>query len=130
MDISWSSAIVIVLGTYVLFVFALVIVGRGTAARELALLVPNLLLLFRGLLGDARVPRSAKVVLAIAAAWIASPIDLIPEFIPIAGPLDDAIVAALALRYLVKRTGRELVVEHWRGERATLELLLRTARVP
>lgn len=106
-------------------VLALVAGGRRSQARELAILVPNLLVLFRGLLGDPRVPRSAKVWLWLAVAWIASPIDLVPEFIPIAGPLDDAIVAALALRHLLRRTDRRVLFEHWRGEAATLEAILR-----
>jgi uncharacterized membrane protein YkvA (DUF1232 family) len=129
LDAPWLPFVVAVVAVYAVLVLALVVAGRRTAAREVARLVPNLVLFFRGLLGDPRVPRRAKVVLAVAAVWIASPIDLIPEFIPIAGPLDDAIVAALALRYVVARTGREVVAEHWRGERTTLELLLRIARV-
>lgn len=107
-----------------LVVVALVLAGRRTAARELAALVPNLLLLFRGLLRDARVPRGAKLWLLLAVAWIASPIDLIPEFVPVAGPLDDAIVAALALRHLLRRTPRAVLLEHWRGDPATLERVL------
>jgi uncharacterized membrane protein YkvA (DUF1232 family) len=76
--------------------------------------------LFRGLLRDPRVPRSGKLWVAFAVVWIASPIDLIPEFIPIAGPLDDAIVAALVLRYLLRRTSDDGLSEHWRGDPATL----------
>jgi uncharacterized membrane protein YkvA (DUF1232 family) len=75
--------------------------------------VPNLLVLFRELLHDSRVPRGPKVWLGIAIVWIASPVDVIPEFVPIAGPLDDAIVAALVLRHLLRRTPREVVREHW-----------------
>jgi uncharacterized membrane protein YkvA (DUF1232 family) len=69
-------------------------------------------------------------VLAIAGVWLVSPIDLLPEFLPVIGPLDDAVVAALALRYLVRRSGVEVVREHWRGDPATLEALLRAARIP
>ena len=58
-------------------------------------------------------------------AWFASPIDLIPEFIPILGPLDDAVVAALILRHLGRSAGREVVGEHWRGDQAIIERLLR-----
>jgi uncharacterized membrane protein YkvA (DUF1232 family) len=61
--------------------------------------------------------------------WIASPIDLIPEFIPIAGPLDDAIVAALVLRHLLRRTARSVLIEHWRGDPATLEAIVGLRRV-
>ena len=63
------------------------------------------------------------------AAWIASPIDLIPEFIPILGPLDDAVVAALILRHIVRRAGPAVVAEHWQGDAETLQTLLRVAGV-
>jgi uncharacterized membrane protein YkvA (DUF1232 family) len=117
----------IALGIWLLLVVALVVAGRRTAARELATLVPNIAALFGGLLRDRRVPGGSKVLLAIAIAWIASPIDLIPEFIPIAGPLDDAIVAALVLRRVLRRTDQTVLEEHWRGEPATLEAILRLA---
>jgi uncharacterized membrane protein YkvA (DUF1232 family) len=110
---------------YALLVCALVVVGRRTAAQELALLVPNLVLLFKDLARDARVPRGSKVLLIFGALWFASPIDLIPEFIPVLGPLDDAVVAALILRHLFRSAGIDVVSEHWRGEPDTLSRLLR-----
>jgi uncharacterized membrane protein YkvA (DUF1232 family) len=106
-------------------IVVLIAVGRKSLARELATLIPNLVLLFRGLLRDPRVPRGAKLWLAFAVLWFVSPIDLIPEFIPIAGPLDDAIVAALVLRHLLRRTAPEVVAEHWRGDPRTLQLIMR-----
>jgi len=72
-----------------------------------ATLLLNLARLFKGLVGDPRVPRSFKALLLFGAAWIASPIDLIPEFIPFLGPLDDAVVAALILRRLVRTAGED-----------------------
>src|SRR3990172_2695084 len=77
-------------------------------------------------------PRSAarsegaqeRQALAFAVVWIASPIDLVPEFIPVAGPLDDAIVAALVLRHLLRRTDRSVVFEHWRGDGAPLSAIV------
>ena len=106
----------------------LILAGRRTAARELAVLLPNLLALFRGLVRDPRVPRASRVWLWVALAWLVSPIDLVPEFIPFLGPLDDAVVAALVLRHVLRRAGRDVVVEHWRGEPGTLDTLLRLAR--
>jgi uncharacterized membrane protein YkvA (DUF1232 family) len=105
----------------------LVWLGRGTIARELATLLPNLVSLFRGLLGDPRVSRSSKALLVVAAVWLASPIDLIPEFLPGIGGLDDAVVAALALRHLVRRAGADVVPEHWRGDPRTIAVVLRAA---
>jgi uncharacterized membrane protein YkvA (DUF1232 family) len=114
----WTAAIV-----------ALVALGRRSSAAELARLLPNLVVLFRGLLRDPRVPRSSKLWLGAAIVWFVSPIDLIPEFIPVAGPLDDAIVAALVLRHIVKRAGPTVVEEHWRGGPGTLRIILRAAGV-
>ncbi len=118
-------AVAIGVAVYAAFVAALFLAGRRTAAKELALLLPNLLVLFKGLAGDPRVPRRSKWLLAVGALWIASPIDLIPEFIPILGPLDDAVVAALILRHLLHTAGPDIITEHWRGDSATLDRLLR-----
>ena len=90
--------------------------GRRRGRPGLALLLPNLILLFKDLLRDPRVPRGPKIVLAIGIVWLVSPIDLLPEFLPVLGPLDDAVVAALVLRHLVHRAGAEVVREHWRGD--------------
>ncbi len=117
----------IVLGVWALAVITLFVLGRKTIARELVTLLPNLIRLFRGLLGDPRVPRTSKALLALAALWLASPIDLIPEFLPGIGALDDAVVAGLALRHVVKRAGSEVVRDHWHGDPRTVGLLLRVA---
>jgi uncharacterized membrane protein YkvA (DUF1232 family) len=118
------GGLLILAALYAALVAALVISGRGALAREVATFLPNLLLLFRGLAADPRVPRRAKIALALGAVWLASPIDLIPEFIPVAGPLDDAIVAALVLRYVLRSTERSVVDGHWRGDPKTLARLL------
>lgn len=118
-------ALAITVAVWLVAIGLLLAFGRVGAAKELAGLVPNLLLLFKDLMKDPRVPRSAKVWLAIAAVWLASPIDLLPEFLPVLGPLDDAIVAAAVLRHLVRKAGPDVVYEHWRGERATIARVLR-----
>jgi uncharacterized membrane protein YkvA (DUF1232 family) len=120
-------AVLIVVVVWLLAVLALLWFGRKTLARELISLIPNLVHLFRGLLRDERVPRSSKVLLVLGAVWLASPIDLIPEFLPGIGAVDDAVVAGLVLRHLVKRAGPEVVQDHWRGEPRTIGLLLRAA---
>lgn len=112
---------------WLLAVLVLVWLGRKTLARELVALLPNLVRLFRGLLGDARVPRSSKALLVLGAVWLASPIDLIPEFLPGIGGIDDAVVAGLVLRHLVRRAGPDVVKEHWQGDPRTVSLLLRVA---
>ena len=118
-----------VVAVWLVAVVVLVLLGRKSIARELIALLPNLVRLFRGLLGDERVPRSSKLLLLFGALWLASPIDLIPEFLPGIGPLDDAVVAALVLRHVVKRAGPDVVRDHWRGDPRTLSVLLRVARV-
>lgn len=118
-------ALAITAAVYVMAVAALFLVGRRAAAKEIALLLPNLLVLFKGLASDPRVPRGSKALLVLGAVWFASPIDLIPEFIPVLGPLDDAVVAALILRHLIRTAGPDIVAEYWRGEPATLARLLR-----
>ena len=120
---------VALLAVWLLVIVALFVAGRGTAARELATLLPNLIRLFRGLISDSRVSRGSKVLLVIGVAWIVSPIDLIPEFIPVLGPLDDAVVAALILRHVLRTAGPEVVADHWRGDPATLERILGLFRV-
>lgn len=98
-------------------------------AREFAALLPNLLRLLRDLAREERVPRISRFLVFVALAWIASPIDLIPEFIPILGPLDDILVVTLVLRHLVRRAGPAVVAGHWRGDEAGLRGVLRMAGV-
>jgi uncharacterized membrane protein YkvA (DUF1232 family) len=119
------DAAVVAAGVYAIAVAALIVAGRGSAAREVAGLIPNLALLFKGLARDPRVPRSSKLLVLFAVVWIVSPIDLIPEFIPVLGPLDDAIVAALVLRQLLRTLEQETVLDHWRGDPATIDRLMR-----
>jgi uncharacterized membrane protein YkvA (DUF1232 family) len=114
---------------WALAVASLAIAGRGTQARELATLLPNLISLFRGLRKDPAVPRSSKFLMLVALIWIASPIDLIPEFIPVLGPLDDVVVAALVLRRVIRSAGPDVARTHWRGNEDSLRILLRAAGV-
>ena len=78
----------------------------------------------RRLRRDPRVPLGAKLAVAFAALWVISPIDLIPEFLPVIGPLDDVIVVALALRYAARRVRRDVLFEAWPAEPQILERLL------
>jgi uncharacterized membrane protein YkvA (DUF1232 family) len=117
-----------VVSLWLLAALVLLWLGRRTLARELLTFLPNLLRLFRGLLGDPRVPRSSKALLLVGGLWLASPIDLIPEFLPGIGGIDDAVVAALVLRHLVRRAGPEVVREHWHGDPRTMGLILKVAR--
>lgn len=96
--------------------------------KELAGFLPACVTLIRRLRCDPRVPRSAKVAVLVAMVWVLSPIDLIPEFLPVIGPLDDVVVVALALRYAARRVPRAVLLEAWPGDPRLLERLLGTPR--
>ena len=92
-------------------------------AKDLATVLPACVTTARRLRSDPRVPRRVKLAVAIAAVWVMSPIDLIPEFLPVIGPLDDIVVVALALRYAARRVPPEALVEAWPAERRILSRL-------
>ena len=92
-------------------------------AKDLAAVLPACVTTARRLRGDPRVPRRVKVALLIAAVWLLSPIDLIPEFLPVIGPLDDIVVIALTLRYAARRVPPVALVEAWPAERRILSRL-------
>jgi uncharacterized membrane protein YkvA (DUF1232 family) len=98
--------------------------------RELAPFIPDCVTAVRRLRGDPRVPRRAKVAVVLAGLWLASPVDLLPEFLPVIGPLDDVVVVALALRYAARQVPRQVLLEAWPGETALLERLLGPERTP
>jgi uncharacterized membrane protein YkvA (DUF1232 family) len=104
----------------------LLVTGRKVPAVAVARFVPDCLVLFRRLLSDPRVPRRKKVLLALVVAYLASPIDFIPDFIPVAGYLDDVAVVVLSLRYVVRGSGT-VVQEHWPGPPESLQSMLRVA---
>jgi uncharacterized membrane protein YkvA (DUF1232 family) len=127
---TWEWVLVglgLTLALYTLFIGALLIAGRRTDARALATFIPDCLVLFRDLVRDPRVPKSRKLLLVALIGYLAMPFDLVPDFIPVAGQLDDAIIVALVLRTLVRTGGPELVREHWRGPQRSLDLILRLA---
>lgn len=92
--------------------------------KDLAGFLPACGALVRALRRDPRVPRRAKVAVAFAGLWLLSPIDLIPEFLPVIGSLDDVVVVALALRYAARQVPRQVILEQWTGSPALLERVL------
>jgi uncharacterized membrane protein YkvA (DUF1232 family) len=117
----------VMLAAYLLVVLAFVVAGRRTDARALAGFVPDCVVLFSRLLRDPRVPRRSKILVAALIPYLAFPFDLIPDFIPVAGQADDAILVALVLRILVKRTDALVLRELWPGPDRSLLVVFRLA---
>ena len=92
--------------------------------KDLAGFLPACLTLARRLRGDPRVPRRARIAVLVAGLWVASPIDLVPEFLPFIGPLDDVVAVAVLIRYAARQVPREVLFEAWAGEPRMLERLL------
>jgi uncharacterized membrane protein YkvA (DUF1232 family) len=114
----------VVLATWVAFVLVLWLFRpRNVPLRDLVAVVPDLLRLIRDLLGDGQTPIRVRVALTFLLAWIVTPFDLIPEFIPVIGPLDDVLVAVLVLRYVRREVGLEEMRRRWRGTDAGFTLL-------
>ena len=94
------------------------------SAKDLATVLPACATTARRLARHPQVPVRAKIVVAFAGLWVLSPIDLIPEFLPVIGPLDDVVVVALALRYAARRVPREVLFDAWPAEPRLLERLV------
>ena len=116
-------ATVLLLATWGLLVVAARRLPPGIL-RDLAGFLPACLTTVRRLRKDPRVPTRAKLAVLLAGLWLLSPIDLLPEFLPVIGPLDDVLVVALALRYAARRIPREALEEAWPGEPQVLDRLL------
>ena len=129
---TWWSWLLVALAAslvaYAVFVGLLVVAGRRDDARAFVTLIPDCIVLVGRLVGDPRVPRRRKALLFALAGYLVLPFDLVPDFIPVAGQLDDAVVVALVLRSLLRGGGGPLVRELWPGPEHTLALIMRLAR--
>jgi uncharacterized membrane protein YkvA (DUF1232 family) len=96
--------------------------------KALLLVLPRLAGMLGALLADRAVPGRAKILLAALAVYLVTPLDLIPDFIPLFGWLDDALLVALVLDRLVTVLGRPLLLKHWPFDVASLDATLATAR--
>ena len=127
---AWLWLIVVLGGIallYALFAGVLLVAGRREEARALAGFIPDCVVLCARLVRDPRLPRRYKVMLVALAGYLAMPFDLVPDFIPVAGQLDDVIIVALVLRRLIRSGGERLIREHWPGPANSLALVLRVA---
>jgi uncharacterized membrane protein YkvA (DUF1232 family) len=102
--------------TYLVLLGALLVVGpKGSLLSEALRLLPDLLRLLRRLAGDRSVPRAVRVRLWLLLGYLAIPIDLVPDFVPVLGYADDAIIVSLVLRSVVRRAGAPAIRSHWPG---------------
>jgi uncharacterized membrane protein YkvA (DUF1232 family) len=124
---NWTVVVGVVAGliaAWLLFVAVLwVFRPRGANLAQLVRVVPDVLRLIRQLVGDGSVPLGVRAALVGLLAWLLNPIDLIPEFIPVLGPLDDVVVAVLVLRYVRRRLGGEELRRRWPGTPESYDLL-------
>lgn len=124
---SWLAGLAVAAGLVVVTWGLLVLLARRLPPgilRDLASIIPDCVTTVRRLRKDPRVPRRAKIAVVVAGLWVASPIDLIPEFLPVIGPLDDIVVVALALRYAGRQVPRDVLLDAWPGDPRLLERLL------
>ena len=128
---TWTTWLLVaaaaLLTVYAAMVVTLILAGRRQDARALAGFIPDCIVLFRRLIGDERVPRRRKLLFAAVIAYLALPFDLVPDFIPVAGQLDDAILVGIVLRVILRAGGPELLSEHWPGPESSRDVILRLA---
>ncbi|MCA1699140.1 MAG: DUF1232 domain-containing protein [Actinobacteria bacterium] len=127
---TWQSlllAVAVIAAVYGVFVASLVVAGRRGDAAALARFIPDCIVLFRRLITDRRVPSGRKLMLVVLVAYLVMPFDLISDFIPVAGILDDAILVGVVLRIVLRGSGGALITEHWPGSAQSRSAVLRFA---
>ncbi|HET8873524.1 MAG TPA: DUF1232 domain-containing protein [Gaiellaceae bacterium] len=121
----WSAlGVAALLVVYAGFVVWLIALGRREDARALATFIPDCIVLVTRLAREPGVPRRRKLLLLALVGYLLLPFDLVPDFIPVAGQLDDAIIVALVLRHFVRTGGEPLIRELWPGPEQSLALIL------
>jgi uncharacterized membrane protein YkvA (DUF1232 family) len=115
------------LGAWIVSLLVMVLLARRLPPgllRQLAEFLPACVTTARVLRKDPAVPRRAKVALLVAIVWVISPIDLLPEFLPVIGPLDDVVAVVLLLRFAARSIPREVLLDAWPTDPRLLERLL------
>jgi uncharacterized membrane protein YkvA (DUF1232 family) len=95
----------------------------GMWMKEAALALPNLVKLVYRLMKDARIPRKSKLILGAILGYMVVPIDIVPDFVPVVGQADDALLLAYGIRHIIEVAGADIVLEHWDGSQDVLELV-------
>lgn len=123
----WTRIVLVALATLLVCYLTLVLLARRLPPgllRDIAAFLPACVTTARRLRKHPRLPARAKVALAVAVVWVLSPVDLIPEFLPVIGPLDDVVVVVLAIRYAARAVPREALLEAWPAETRLLHWLI------
>ena len=130
----WQIGLSVLGGVVVLWVLLMVILWveqrrhpGGASFRDLLRLAPDVIRLLRRLVADRSVPVGVRVWLVVLLVYLISPIDLVPDFIPVLGYADDALVVAIALRFATRRAGSAAIEQHWPGTPEGLAAVLRLA---
>lgn len=130
--VQWWTWLLVALGVmvvaYAAFLAWLIARGHRQSARTFATFIPDCVVLVSRLAREPRVPRRRKLLLLGLVAYLSLPLDVVPDFIPIAGQLDDAIIVALVLRSFVRAGGEPLLRELWPGPQQSLGVVLRLAQ--
>lgn len=130
----WDAAIAIIGGIVLIYAVLLVLLAlyarnhpETVGMKEALRLLPDLLVLLRRLTADPDLPRGIRIRLVLLLVYLASPIDLVPDFLPVIGYADDAIIVALVLRSVIRKAGHAPLERHWPGTPAGLALIRRLA---
>jgi len=129
-DLLIGVAAALVVAWAALLVALVIVRPRGGLVREALRLLPDVLRLVRRLAADRTLPRGVRIRLGLLLAYLALPIDLVPDFIPVLGYADDAIIVSAVLRSVVRRAGLEAVRAHWPGTDDGFAALARLTRLP
>jgi uncharacterized membrane protein YkvA (DUF1232 family) len=131
----WQTLVGIVAGVLLVYLVLLALLWSyarrhpdAVSMRDALRMLPDLLRLIRRLAGDTTVPTGVRIRLVLLLIYLASPIDLVPDFLPVIGYADDAIIVALVLRSVVRRAGPDALDRHWPGNPAGLQAIHRLAR--
>lgn len=133
----WQTLLGVLAGLLLMYLVLLGLLWRysrshpeAVSMREALRLLPDLLRLVRRLAADPALPRAVRVRLVLLLVYLASPVDLVPDFIPVLGYADDAIAVALVLRSVVRRAGPAALARHWPGTPEGLRLVQQLAGLP
>ncbi len=129
-DLLIGVAAALLLAWAALIVALVIVRPRGGLLREALRLLPDVLRLVRRLAADKTLPRGVRIRLGLLLAYLALPIDLVPDFIPVLGYADDAIIVSAVLRSVVRRAGLDAVRAHWPGTEDGFAALARLTRLP